>query len=147
MNWWKLGTNSPRCVLGEINVVRYPREGLGCVTSLSMVDFSDFIENLNLVDLPLEGGLYTWCSGMDPPSVLHVCWFWQIGRNISLMCCKNFYRGHFLIIVRFWWKLVVWHGGRVLSSLKTYGERQKDSWIRFVGGGLDIPSGASPVLF
>lgn len=35
----------------------------------------------------------------------------------------------------------------MLSSLKTYGERQKDSWIRFVGGGLDIPSGASPVLF
>jgi hypothetical protein len=73
MNWWKLGTDSPRCVLGDFNVVRYPREGLGCVTSLSMVDFSDFIENLNLVDLPLEGGLYTWCSGMDPPSMSRMC--------------------------------------------------------------------------
>ena len=29
--------------------------------------FLEFIEDLNLIDLPLEGGRYTWLSGMDRP--------------------------------------------------------------------------------
>ncbi|KAK4590882.1 hypothetical protein RGQ29_021181 [Quercus rubra] len=32
-----------------------------------MERFSEFIENLNLIDLPLEGGNYTWSSGTDQP--------------------------------------------------------------------------------
>ena len=28
-----------------------------------MVEFSDFIEGFNLIDLPLNGGLYSWCNG------------------------------------------------------------------------------------
>ena len=27
--------------------------------------FFEFIEDLNLIDLPLEGGSYTWSSGTD----------------------------------------------------------------------------------
>ncbi len=34
-----------------------------------MINFSDFIDSNNLVDLPLNGGLYTWCSGLDQPSM------------------------------------------------------------------------------
>ena len=30
-----------------------------------MENFSEFIEELNLIDLPLEGGSYTWSSGSD----------------------------------------------------------------------------------
>ena len=30
-----------------------------------MEKFSEFIEDLNLIDLPLEGGSYTWSSGTD----------------------------------------------------------------------------------
>ena len=33
-----------------------------------MERFSEFIEDLNLIDLPLEGGSYTWSSSTDQPS-------------------------------------------------------------------------------
>ena len=32
-----------------------------------MENFSKFIEELSLIDLPLEGGSYTWSSGSDQP--------------------------------------------------------------------------------
>ena len=32
-----------------------------------MENFSKFIEELNLIDLPLEGGSYTWSSGSGQP--------------------------------------------------------------------------------
>jgi len=32
-----------------------------------MERFSEFIEDLNLIDLPLEGGNYTWSSGTNQP--------------------------------------------------------------------------------
>ena len=32
-----------------------------------MENFSELIEELSLIDLPLEGGNYTWSSGLDQP--------------------------------------------------------------------------------
>ena len=60
----------PWCYMGDFNVVRFPSERLGglCLT-LAMENFSKFIEELNLIDLPLEGGSYTWSSGLDQPSM------------------------------------------------------------------------------
>ena len=37
-----------------------------------MEKFSDFIEDLNLIDLPLEGGRYTWSSGTEHPSMSRI---------------------------------------------------------------------------
>ena len=34
--------------------------------------FSEFIGDLNLIDLPLEGGRYTWSSGLDQPSMSRI---------------------------------------------------------------------------
>ena len=31
--------------------------------------FSEFVEDLNLIDLPLEGWSYTWSRGSDRPSM------------------------------------------------------------------------------
>jgi hypothetical protein len=51
---------SPWCLFGDFNVIRFLRKQLGCQRfSQEMIDFSDFIDSNNLVDLPLDGGLYT----------------------------------------------------------------------------------------
>uniref|UniRef100_A0A2N9J2H5 Reverse transcriptase domain-containing protein n=1 Tax=Fagus sylvatica TaxID=28930 RepID=A0A2N9J2H5_FAGSY len=48
----------------------FPSERRGCHSvSSAMVAFSDFIEDLNSVDLPLHGGEYTWCNGFFDPSM------------------------------------------------------------------------------
>jgi hypothetical protein len=37
-----------------------------------MINFSNWIDFSNLVDLPLVGGQYTWCSGTTPPSMSRI---------------------------------------------------------------------------
>jgi len=37
-----------------------------------MEKFSEFIEDLNLIDFPLEGGSYTWSSGINQPSMSRI---------------------------------------------------------------------------
>ena len=50
--------------------MRYPSERLeGNWFSADMIAFSDFITELNLMDLPLEGGSFTWSNGTDQPSM------------------------------------------------------------------------------
>ena len=63
----------PWCVFGDFNVVRFPSERLGCSRlSPHMMDFSNFIEESHLVDLPLGGGQYTWSGGSGNPSMSRI---------------------------------------------------------------------------
>ena len=56
----------PWCFIGDFNIVQYLNEWLGgSRLTLAMESFSEFIEELSLIDLPLEGGSYTWSSGSD----------------------------------------------------------------------------------
>ena len=60
----------PWCYIGDFNVVRFPSERLGGLRlTLAMENFFEFIEELNLIDLPLEEGSYTWSSGSNQPSM------------------------------------------------------------------------------
>ena len=59
--------NVPWCAIGDFNVVRFPSERLGCNGfSPAMMEFSDWIDHHNLVDLPLVEGSFTWSSGATP---------------------------------------------------------------------------------
>lgn len=51
---------------GDFNVVKYPVERLGASRVLhQMRQFNDFIQECELVDLPLRGTTYTWINNQD----------------------------------------------------------------------------------
>ena len=56
----------PWCIGGDLNVTRFPdeRNKEGRILS-SMRRFSQVIEELELKDLPLQGGPYTWKGGLN----------------------------------------------------------------------------------
>ena len=64
--YWRI----PWCCFGDFNIVHFPNERRGETRlTLAMEKFSEFIKDLNLIDLPLEGGSYTWSSGTDQPTM------------------------------------------------------------------------------
>uniref|UniRef100_A0A2N9EXD0 Reverse transcriptase domain-containing protein n=1 Tax=Fagus sylvatica TaxID=28930 RepID=A0A2N9EXD0_FAGSY len=65
-SWWSL----PWCIGGDFNVVRFPSERrAGGGISSAMWDFSDFISDQGLLDLPLVGGRFTWSSNQENPAM------------------------------------------------------------------------------
>nr|XP_009596491.1 uncharacterized protein LOC104092571 [Nicotiana tomentosiformis]XP_016432332.1 PREDICTED: uncharacterized protein LOC107758988 [Nicotiana tabacum] len=73
--WWEIGgTRSlftgPWVVAGDFNTVRFPSEKRNCSRiTKTMTEFSNFIEDMDLVDLPLEGGIYTWARGNSQETI------------------------------------------------------------------------------
>ena len=67
--WEEIGVvrsvfEGPWAVCGYFNIIRYPSEKRNCKRrTLGMIEFSDFIEDMDLVDLQLVGGNYTWFKG------------------------------------------------------------------------------------
>ena len=60
-NWWGFQGK------GDFNVTIFQSEIVGSARDKSaMWDFSYFISELNLVDLPLEGCSYMWSNNHDP---------------------------------------------------------------------------------
>ena len=59
ISWWDL----PWCLGVDFNIFCFLSERLGGVSyTRAMHGFSDFITLHGLMDLPLEGGLYTWSN-------------------------------------------------------------------------------------
>ena len=69
--WAELGSirglwSVPWCVGGDFNMVRFPCERRrGGRVSLSVRHFSEVIEDLELRDIPLQGGPLTWRGGSN----------------------------------------------------------------------------------
>ncbi len=50
LSWWA----APWCFEGDFNVVHFPTEGVGNTTFTQYIqDFSDFISDVGLIDIPL----------------------------------------------------------------------------------------------
>ena len=48
---------------GDFNIIRFPSERLGAGRfTRCMYDFSNFISHHGLMDIPLEGGLFSWSN-------------------------------------------------------------------------------------
>lgn len=107
----------PWCCIGDFDVIRFPSERLGCTSFLSaMLDFSQFIEDLSLIDLPLEGGNLLGLVAL----IILQCprligrWFLQIGKSI----CRRYCRFGFVIeeVLSFRFKFVL----GLLFSFETF---------------------------
>ncbi|WMV55749.1 hypothetical protein MTR67_049134 [Solanum verrucosum] len=76
--WWEIGAvrslfTGPWVLGGDFNIVRYASEKRNCTrTSVYMNDFSDVIEDMELIDPPLEGGNYTWARGSNLEAVSRI---------------------------------------------------------------------------
>ncbi|KAK4596188.1 hypothetical protein RGQ29_014293 [Quercus rubra] len=96
----------PWCFGGDFNVVRFPSKhsGSSLFTSV-MTDFSDFIFEQGLIDLPLEGGTFTWSNSREVASSSRLDKFllssdWEEHfPNIRQRRLQRFLSDHFPILV------------------------------------------------
>ena len=109
-SWWGV----PWCIGGDFNVIKFPSEKLGVGRHTgAMQNFSEFIFELGLVDLPLLEGQFTWSNNQDPQAKSRIDRFlvsndWEekfshlsqraLPRFVSDHCpiileCGNFKRG------------------------------------------------------
>lgn len=91
----------PWCIGGDFNEVRNPDERQGCISrNNGMIDFNNFIEDMELVDLSMLGRKFTWSNYQDGEKwsrldriLVHKEWLehfklklWGLPRTISDHC-------------------------------------------------------------
>ena len=89
MSLWEM----PWCIGGDLNAIRFPSERVGVTRySSPMGEFSSFISDQGLMDIPLMGGQYTWSNNH--------CWS-RIDRFLFSPRWKRsfliWFRGDFLV--------------------------------------------------
>ena len=97
-SWW----DTPWCVGGDFNVIQFPNERLGADQfTPAMNEFSEFIFSFGLMDIPLEGGKFTWFDNRESPAMSRIDRFlysgdWEsyrvslsLGGSVSHCCSKE----------------------------------------------------------
>jgi hypothetical protein len=75
--WW----GTPWCVGGDFNVTQFPSKRSGAEHfTPGMTDFSEFIFSLGLMDIPLEGGKFTWSNNRETPAMSRIDRFLYLGE-------------------------------------------------------------------
>ena len=78
--WGELGTvrglwSDPWCVADNFNMIRFPlKHSRGGKLSYAMRRFSEMVEDLELWDMPLQGGLFTWSSDLNNRFLISEDW-------------------------------------------------------------------------
>ena len=109
--WEKLGAlkglwNGSWCVAGDFNVILSPEEhSRGGSLNSNMRRFSEVIEDLELKDLPMVGGPFTWTGGVNNQffSRLDLFWLMRGGTVILVMRGNLFYQDRCPITFHFFW--------------------------------------------
>ena len=134
--WGGLGAvkglwGDPWCIGGDFNVVRFSgeRNREGSITG-PMRRFSQVIDDLELKDLVLHGGIFMWKEGLGKQRWLDWIDFWFQKSGITSLgeLIRAFSRNQHQITVRYYWMGVV---GLLevpcLSSSRTCGLRWRVS--------------------
>jgi hypothetical protein len=88
---------------GDINTIRYPTERVGAYHFVSnMRDFLAFINSLGLIDLPLEGGSFTWSNSRSKSRLDRFLFSTSLEEHFSKMvqqCLLRLLSDHFPILL------------------------------------------------
>ncbi|KAE8687812.1 Beta-adaptin-like protein A [Hibiscus syriacus] len=61
--------NLPICIGGDLNAYLNPSEKYAVAQNWHALDLlRSFVQQTNLIDLPLSGGMYTWCNNRELPT-------------------------------------------------------------------------------
>ena len=112
--------NDPWCVGGDFNVVRFSRERRNCFRSSgSMRLFQEVIEDLELKDLPLFSGSFTWCGGLNK----------RLAFKLDRLLVSNDWEDHFNDLFQsILPKLVLDHAPILLDGR---GDKDRKNFFRF----------------
>ena len=120
----------------DFNVVRFPSERLGSNSfTPAMREFSNFISEQSLIDLPLQGGTFTWSNSREVALKARLDRFlisadWEDKfSTVSQIRMSRLCLDHFPIVLE---------GGSFQRDLRICGLRMKVLWIGFGLGGTPI---------
>ncbi|KAK8632726.1 hypothetical protein V6N13_073109 [Hibiscus sabdariffa] len=118
------GLNLSVLVGGDFNIIRVPEERIGVSLNRGAMDsFSDFIEGLSLVDLPLYGGRFTWSNFGETAS---------FSRFDRFLLSPYFLRGWHDLIQAIHPKGISDHNPISLSVMETYWGSRPFKWFEYL---------------